>query len=245
MDQHIYYGNIDPPGLADYLVSVFHQQPPLSSRPRTMAQKIVQGERIFVQIMRTGGWGSGGHRAVGVHIGRIAGGVSVEMGASDWLDLDETGLAGMLLGVLFFPPLLLFPLLQGLAGSGFPQEVWQVIDAYCMQASAGQAYRPRPPQGFYCTYCGAFNHPGAVLCHACHAPFGTASTESPVSETAAPQAEQRPPETNTTRARGVTRPMPALVTCPQCKAEVAPARFCGNCAAPLRAESNKEKGIGE
>ena len=54
MDQRLYHGNINPHALADYLVSVFHQQQPLAPQQyRTMAQKIVQGEHIFVQIMRT------------------------------------------------------------------------------------------------------------------------------------------------------------------------------------------------
>lgn len=227
MDQRIYYGNINPHALADYLVGVFHQQPPFSyQQHRTMAQKIVQGERIFVQIMRTGDWSGSGHKAIGVHILRIAGGVSVEMGASDWLDLDETGLFGMLLGAIFFPPLLLFPLIQGLTSSSFAQDIWNVIETYCMQANGGRHSRAHAPQGFYCTYCGAFNHPSASRCHACHAPFNFAPP---------PQ-----PEKSTPPASDENRPMFKLVICPNCKATVVPAHFCGNCAAPLPDMSGKE-----
>ena len=241
MDQRIYYGNINPHALADYLVGTF-QQPPFyyQSQHYTRAQKIVQGERIYVQIMRNSDWGLGGHRAIGVNILCIAGGINVEMGASDWLDIDETGLAGMLLGALFFPPLLLFPLLQGLSGSSFSHEVWNVVDTYCMQASGGQSQRPRSPQGFYCTYCGAFNHPGSPRCHSCHAPFNFAppqaaaeSAAQPVSEPTPPAPEEPQAETSAQRAKSETRPMFALMICPTCKATVVPAHFCGNCAAPL------------
>lgn len=243
MDQRIYYGNITPNALADYLVSVYHQPSFYYQQRHTMAQKIVQGERIFVQIMRNSDWSGSGHRAIGVHITRIAGGISVEMGASDWMELDDGGLAGMLLGALFFPPLLLFPLLQGLTGSGFSYDVWNVIDAYCVQMSAGQSHRTHAPQGFYCTYCGAFNHPGAPRCHSCHAPFNfTPPQASPTEQPAADPSSPNPPapEPSSPRASSETRPMFALVICPNCQATVAPAHFCGNCAAPLPDVSEEE-----
>lgn len=249
MDQRVYYGNIDPNALADYLVGIFHQQPPVYYQPpRTMAQKIKQGERIYVQIMQTGDWSGHGHRALGIHIARIAGGVSVEMGSSDWLNLDETDLAGMLLGALFFPPLLLFPLIHGLTGSNFSQDVWNTIDVYCMQAGGGRQGGARAPQGFYCTYCGAFNHPGAPYCHACHAPFNFAPPQAP--EPSAQRAEEPPapapqepapqPEVSTDQTSGDAAP--ALVICPACHAEVAPANFCGNCAAPLHRPEVQSQG---
>ncbi len=251
MDQRVYYGKIQPQALADYLVRVYHQPDFYYPQRHTMAQKIVQGERIFVQIMHTSDWGIGGHRALGVSISPLAGGLRVEMGASDWLDVDEAGLAGMLLGALFFPPLLLFPLLQGLSNSGFAHDVWHTIDGYCMQADAGQSNRPHGPQGFYCTYCGAFNHPGAPRCHSCHAPFNFAPSQPPVSEqpatapqeSAASAASSEPApapaqpaaqvSAQTPYKKGDTRPMFALIRCPNCQATVAAAHFCGNCAAPL------------
>ena len=238
MDQRIYYGNINPNALADYLVGVFHQPPLYHQSHHTMAQKITQGERIYVQIMRPGD--ASGHRAIGVHILRIAdGGVSVEMGASDWMDLDDTGLAGMLIGALFFPPLLLLPLLQGLSGSNFSHDIWNAIDTYCMQASSAQGQRSHAPQGFYCTYCGAFNHPGSPGCYSCHTPFKFPPTQAPVEQPApvasspTPPARETPPEESAPRTTGETRPMFALMICPNCKATVVPAHFCGNCAAPL------------
>ncbi len=240
MDQRIYYGKINPEALADYLVGIYHQPPFYYQTRHTQAQKIMQGERIYVQIMRAGDWSAGGHRTIGVNILRIPGGVSVEMGASDWLDIDEGGLAGMLLGALFFPPLLLLPLIQGLSGSGFSHDVWNVIDTYCVQASASQGQRSHAPQGFYCTYCGAFNHPDAARCHSCHVLFNFAppqtSAERPVSAANVPPTSPAPepqPEASAPRATSETRPMFALVICPNCKATVAPAHFCGNCAAPL------------
>ncbi|HEY0756070.1 MAG TPA: hypothetical protein VGD98_19090 [Ktedonobacteraceae bacterium] len=240
MEQRIYYGNINSHALADYLVGAFQQPSYYQARHSARAQKIVKGERIYVQIMRDSDW-SGGHRAIGVHIVSIAGGVSVEMGASDWLNIDETSLAFGLLGALFFPPLLLFPLLQGLAGSGFSQDVWSLVETYCVRTSA-EPGRPHAPQGFYCTYCGAFNHPGASRCHACHAPFNFTEQQpvaeapaqsTPVTNPPTPPESEPPVETSSPRSTGATRPMFALMICPNCKATVVPAHFCGNCAAPL------------
>lgn len=232
MEQRIYRGNIDPNALADYLVGMFNGQPAMyNAYPHSMAQKINQGERVFVQITRSGDWIGHEHGALGVQILRVAGGVSVSVGQSDWLDLDQTGLAGMLLGALFFPPLLLFPLISGLTRSTFVQDVWGAIDHYCMQT------RPRAqhaPQGFYCSYCGAFNHPAAACCHSCKAPFDSA----PQPRAAQSSQEQAPGEPPGQKQPFASEPVsPALsesVVCPRCGATVAAARFCGNCAAPLR-----------
>jgi hypothetical protein len=237
MDQRLYYGNINPHALANYLVGTF-QQPPLYYQAHSgRAQKIMQGERIYVQIMRPSDWGGSGHRAIGVHILSIAGGVSVEMGASDWLDVDGTGIAFGLLGALFFPPLLLFPLLQGLSNSSFSHEVWNAVDTYCMQISGGQSHGPHTPQpqGFYCTYCGAFNHPGSPHCHSCQAPFNVAPAQQQPAEQSTPasSSEPTPGAAEPQAKKSDTRPMFALMICPNCKTTVVPAHFCGNCAAPL------------
>src|SRR5262245_6328885 len=123
MTKRIYYGPIASQALADYLVSSF-SEPWHAAR----AQKIVQGEQIYVQIMRHSDWGLSGRKAISVQITSFPGGVSVEMGATDWLNIDETGIAMGILGALFFPPLLLFPLIQGLSGSGITYDVWQVVE---------------------------------------------------------------------------------------------------------------------
>lgn len=219
MEQRIYYGNIDPNTLANYLVGIFHQS---SASPHygpwSMAQKVKQGTQVYVQIMRAGNWSGSEHGTLSVQILKIAGGVNVSMGSSDWLDLDQAGLAGTLLGALFFPPLLLFPMIHSLAHSSLSQDVWNAIDAYCLQAPARPAQRGAP-QGFYCSYCGALNHPTATSCHACHAPFAVTP----------PQPEPPPQPAPEEPAR-------AGVVCPFCGARVADAKFCGNCAAPLHGE---------
>jgi hypothetical protein len=234
MDQRIYYGNINPHALADHLVSTFHRQPPFySSQHHTMAQKIAQGERVLVQIMHTSSdLFESGHKAIGVNIISIPGGVRVEMGATDWLNLNEAGVIGLLLGVFFFPPLLLFPLIQTLTNIGFPQDIWNVIETYCVQANGGRRGSSYTPQGFYCTYCGAFNHPSASHCHYCKAPFKAAPPPQPNAQPTAEASTPTPP----------AQESQPLVTCPNCQASVVPARFCGNCAAPLEKKSGKEGG---
>ncbi|MEO7020392.1 MAG: zinc ribbon domain-containing protein [Ktedonobacteraceae bacterium] len=220
MEQRIYRGNIDLNALANYLVGIFNQQSmSYHHQPYSTAQKINQGERVYVQIMRSNDWSGREHGALSVQIDRIAGGVSIGMGQADWLDQDQGGLAGMLFGALFFPPLLLLPLMQGFAHSNFSQDVWVAIDTYCLQAPSRPA-RPNTPKGFYCSYCGAFNHPTAAHCHACRAPFTVTSPPQPEP----PVAEE---------------PAPESVVCQYCGATVAFVRFCGNCAAPLREESGQ------
>ena len=246
MEQRLYYGPIDPDALADYLVSVFNS-PSQYTPPRSMAQKIVQGERISVQIMRSDDWGFHEHGALGLHILRIAGGVSVSMGSSDWQQLDEGSLVGMLFGALFFPPLLLFPLIHGLTSSTFPQDVWSAIENYCAQASP-RSSSGGAPRGFYCAYCGAFNHPEATRCHACHAPFNRAPSQAqepssrkvdaqPVQPVSPPPARSSAPQERTSQSTASATGDLSLVICPHCNALVMPTNFCGNCAAPLHETS--------
>ncbi len=228
MEQRIYYRPIDPNTLADYLVGIFHQPTLNYTYPASMAQKINQGERVYVQIMRSGDWIGHEHGALSVQILRIAGGVSVSMGQTDGLGLDQTDLAGMFLGALLFPPLLILPMLRGLAHSGISLEVWAAIEAYCVPTPARPA-QPHAHQGFYCTYCGAFNHPAATHCHACQAPFNVAPPPQPAPAEPAQPTPSTPVE-----------PVPEVVVCPACGASVANAKFCGNCAAPLHEEAEQQ-----
>ncbi|HEU5378117.1 MAG TPA: zinc ribbon domain-containing protein [Ktedonobacteraceae bacterium] len=228
MDQRMYHGNIDPHALADYLVGVFNNQPAMHyGHSHSMAQKISQGERVYVQIMRVGEWSGYEHNALSVQILRTAGGVSISMGQSDWLDLDQGGLAGMLLGALLFPPLLLFPVLSGLTRSNFAHDVWEAIDNYCIQA---RPRNPRPSRGFYCSYCGAFNHPAAAHCHSCGAPFDVTAPPHPEQ----PGRQQTPDEQQAAERASNDTVEAEQVVCAHCGATVAAAKFCGNCAAPLR-----------
>lgn len=239
MEQRVYYGPIDPNTLADYLVGIFQQPTFNHAYPVSMAQKINQGERVYVQIMRSGDWIGHEHGALSVQILRIAGGVSVSMGQADWLDLDQTDLAGMFLGALLFPPLLIFPMLRGLVHSGFSQEVWAAIEAYCVPTPARPA-QPHAHQGFYCTYCGAFNHPAASHCHACQAPFNVAPPPQPAQPEQPAPPQPAPDEPAQPTQSTPVEPVPEVVICPSCGASVANARFCGNCAAPLHEASGQQ-----
>lgn len=220
MEQRIYHGNIDPNALANYLVEIFNQQPALyPHHPYSMAQKIDQGTHVYVQIMRASSWSGSEHGALSVQILRVAGGVSISMGQADWLDLDQTDLVGTLLGALLFPPLLIFPMIHSLVHSTLSQDVWGAIDSYCLQEPV-RPTRRTAPQGFYCSYCGAFNHPTAAHCHACRAPLDVAPP---------PQPKQPPQPT-------ADEPAQETVVCLYCGKKVANAKFCGNCAAPLHEE---------
>lgn len=228
MEQRIYYGPIEPDALADYLVRIFHQPTGFPyQRPHSMAQKIRQNELVYVQIMRGGEWSGPEQGALSLQIQRIAGGVRVSMGQADWLDLDQAGLAGMLFGALFFPPLLIFPMIHGLVRSTLAQDVWASIEAYCLPVRPRQA---GTPPGFYCSYCGSLNHPHATRCHNCAAPFAFHAQEQEPPAPDEPASQPEPESASVSYPQDEER----QVICPRCGATVSVANFCGNCAAPLR-----------
>ncbi len=232
MSQRIYFGEIDPDTLADHLVEVFNQNN-YAAHPQTMAQRVGRGEQVLVQIMHAGSWGRNGG-ALNVNLTRIPAGITINFGQANWLDRDEATLAGMVVGALFFPPLLLLPLLAGLMDSTFDQDVWNVIEGYC--AWHAQKTGPtNPPRFFYCRHCGAHNRVDAVKCERCNGPLNASSSETqstpPSPEAQAPVSDLSPADrTSPLEAAG-----PDAVVCSACGASVAYTKFCGNCATPLAA----------
>jgi hypothetical protein len=217
MEERVYQGNIDPNALADYLVSTFNQNfnyVGYGNRYTTMAQKVGQGDHLLVQIARARAWSGRIRGSLGVSISRVPGGISVSSGQSNWL--SDPGLAGTLIGAIFWPPLLIFPLIRGVSSFGFYQDVWNVIDTYCNQAGATLG-STTTMHGVYCNHCGAMNDEGVEICHNCDAPLHAPS---------APPAYQPPPAPQ-------PQSSPATVTCPNCGQQVHDGKFCSNCAAPL------------
>ncbi len=218
MEQRIYQGNVDPEGLADYLVQTFNQNYNYTgwsgNTLNTMAQKVGQGDHLLVQIAQARAWSGTIRTALGVSISRVPGGVSVSTGQTNWFD---AGMIGMLIGAVFFPPLVIFPLIRGIRTFTFYQDVWQAIDTYCAQAGATQT-SATTAHGVYCYNCGAINDEGAERCHICGAPLS------------APQ-----PGRAQTQASQQGAPTPEMVTCPNCHERVVASKFCGNCGAPLTA----------
>ncbi|WP_069804115.1 zinc ribbon domain-containing protein [Thermogemmatispora onikobensis] len=209
MEQRIYHGTLSPDGLADYLVQTFGQNYSYlgwgGSTLNTIAQKIGQGDHVLVQIAQARPWSGRLRTALGVSISRVPDGISVSVGQSNWL---EGSLPGMLWGALFFPPLVIFPLIRSIGAFSFYQDVWQAIETYCTQAQATRI-STSTLHGLYCARCGALNDEAAQHCHLC----GAALAASPASTAGAPE----------------------LVTCASCHERVVAARFCGNCGAPLSA----------
>ncbi|WP_322480676.1 zinc ribbon domain-containing protein, partial [Thermogemmatispora sp.] len=210
MEQRIYRGNLTPDGLADYLVQTFGQQYSYfgwGGRPMsTIAQKVGQGDHVLVQIAQAGSWSGRLRTALGVSISRLPDGISVSIGQSNWL---EGPLTGMLWSALFFPPLLIFPLIRGIGAFGFYQDVWQAIETYCAQAQATRT-STSSLHGLYCTRCGAINDEAAQHCHLCGAPLQQVAPASP-------------------KATATSAASTELVTCGSCNERVVAARFCGNC----------------
>ncbi|RAQ98479.1 zinc ribbon domain-containing protein [Thermogemmatispora tikiterensis] len=212
MEQRIYHGSLSPDGLADYLVQTFGQNYSYlgwgGSALSTIAQKIGQGDHVLVQIAQARPWSGRLRTALGVSISRLPDGISVSVGQSHWL---EGPLTGILWSALFFPPLLIFPLIRGIGDFSFYQDVWQAIETYCVQAQATRA-STSTLHGLYCARCGALNDEAAQHCHLCGSPLAAGPA-------------------NTSSAH-------TLVTCANCHERVVAARFCGNCGSPLTALDN-------
>lgn len=237
MEQRIYHGKIVPDALADHLVAVFNQharQGMYYNHHHTMAQRVGKGDQVMVQIMRSGSWGSDGG-TLGVSISRVPGGVSVSLGQSNWLDVDGSTLAGMVVGALFFPPLLLLPLLSGLVRSTFDQDVWDVVHNYCIWSGRSSESAP-PPHFFRCPYCGAYNNPDVTNCLSCSGPFNYSQPdESPAQRVSEqPSASASTPGGESQEASDLEASAPEAVVCSKCGVTVPAANFCGNCAASLR-----------
>lgn len=218
MEERVYHGNIDPNALADHLVNTFNQNFNYASygnRYTTMAQKAGQGDHLLVQIARARAWSGRIRSSLGISITRVPGGISVSAGQSNWL--DDPAFTGSLIGAIFFPPLLIFPLVRGVGNFTFYQDVWDVIDTYCLQGGASLG-STMTAHGVYCNNCGAINDEGTANCHTCGAPLHVQGQQS--------QGYQ-PPQAPTAPAS------PATIKCPSCGATVNDGKFCANCAAPL------------
>ncbi len=209
MEQRFYHGNIDPNGLADYLVGTFGQGMFDSYSSRMTAQKVGQGDHLLVQIARVRPSGRI-RNAIGVSIARTPDGISVSTGQSNWL--DSSMIAGGIIGAIFWPPLLLFPLARGVRNFTFYQDIWNAIDNYCLQAGATQG-SASTAHGVYCAHCGAVNEEGSEVCAVCGSPLYTGQ-------------QQQAPQYQPTGTAGT-------VVCPKCGHTVAAANFCSNCAASL------------
>jgi hypothetical protein len=122
----MYHGNINPDALADYLVNMFDQ-----GYGGTVAQKVGQGNQVLVQIGLLSHSGRRIRHSIGVSIYRTPDGVSVSTGQANWF--DDPGLGGSLIGALYWPPLLLFPLARGINSYALYQDIWQAVDTYCAQ----------------------------------------------------------------------------------------------------------------
>ena len=199
MEQRTYQGNVSAQGLAAYLVNTFN------TGAYTVAQQVGQGDHLLVQIGHGRHVGLRGVRhAIGVSIVRTPDGLTVGVGQSNWMNLSDPALGGTLIGAIFFPPLLVFPLLRGIRNLALYQDIWNAIDGYCLQAGATQG-GTTVAHGIQCPRCGVMNHEEARYCTTC----GAALQEQP-----APVAAE-------------------YVTCSECHHRVSAGRYCSNCGAAL------------
>lgn len=212
MEQRAYQGNISPDGLADYLVNTFD-----AYMSRYAAQKIGQGDHILVQVGRMR-YSGRSRAAIGISISKTNDGILVSTGQSNYF--SDPALAGSLIGAIFWPPMLLFPLARGVRSYGLYQDVWNAIDMYCAQVGATPG-NMTTMHGVYCQRCGALNDEGVATCHMCGAPLTAQGQE----QTPAYQ----PPATET--------PAQETVVCPTCGQRVAALTYCGHCGAPLTRET--------
>ena len=219
MEERIYHGNVSGEALADHLVTTFNQGDDI------VAQKVGQGDQIMVQVGRAKLWTGKIHGAIGITIARVSDGIRVATGQSNWLELNDPSVGGMLLGSIFFPPLIIFPLMRGIRNYALYQDIWAVIDDYCTQGNATQGNKTTT-HAVYCQNCGAANDENAAQCHLCGMPLY--NPEDAKSADASPYAQ----------ATSNIVYKPRMVTCPRCDAVVPAGRYCNNCASLLPPQSN-------
>lgn len=203
MEQRTYRGNVSGEGLADYLVSSFN------NRDGLVAQRVGQGDNLLVQIGQMSHSGRRMRNVIGVSITRSGEHLTVNLGQSNWIDLVDPRMGGFLIGALFFPPLLIFPVLHGIRSYTLYQDIWNAVDTYCVQAGASQS-GVETQDGVYCPRCGVLNNEENRFCTACGMTLHAAPAPPPASA-----ANQ--------------------VVCPECHQTVSAGKFCSNCGTRLAA----------
>jgi len=212
MEERLYHGNINPEALANHLVATFNQGGDLA------AQRVGQGDQVMVQVGRVKLWTGRFHSAIGINISQLPDGICVATGQSHWLELDNPGVSGMLLGSLFFPPLIIFPLMRGIRNYTLYQDIWTVIDDYCTQGHAVQG-DVMTAHAVYCQNCGAVNDEHIGQCHLCGMPLYI------------PEYSDVAPPMQAANRTVVYKPR--MVTCPRCDTTVPAGKYCNNCASEL------------
>jgi len=162
MDQKTYHGEIDSQELADVLVNRFDQGD-------LMAQKVGQPDRVVVQIStRPHRRRDDPHTSLSVTIAEAEDGVTVTVGEQQVLgvaaDLVQTGL-----GALLNPMSLIGEIddiVRDVSKLTLPQQVWEVIEAYCRSVGAGLGLSPEKVL-VTCPFCGVGNPIGVGKCPSC------------------------------------------------------------------------------
>jgi len=227
MEQRIYYGNVSPNGLADYLVNTFNQ-----GYGGTVAQKMGQGDNVFVQVGILSHSGRRMRGAIGLSIAKTHDGISITSGQSNWFDLNDPAFTGGIIAGFFFPPLWLFPLARGINNYRLYQDIWGAVDSYCLQAGAKPG-GTTVAHGVYCQNCGAVNDENATECAMCGAPLRP-SQASHAPQYRPPAASQYHPS-SPAQTQAAPAPGPGMVVCPNCGQTVSAGKYCSNCAAVLPA----------
>jgi hypothetical protein len=226
MEQRVYSGNVSPNGLADFLVNTFNQ-----GYGNTVAQKMGQGDNVYVQVGILSHSGRRIRGAIGLSIAKTQDGISVTSGQSNWLDFNDPAFTGGIIAGFFFPPLWLFPLARGINNYRLYQDIWDSVDSYCLQAGA-KAVGTTTAHGVYCQNCGAVNDENATECAMCGAPLrGAQAGQAPQYQPSTPHYQ--PSSSAQTQAQGTSSTGPGTVVCPNCGATVSAGKYCSNCAAAL------------
>jgi len=230
MEQRVYNGNVSPNGLADFLVNSFNQ-----GYGNTVAQKMGQGDNLFVQVGILSHSGRRIRGAIGLSIAKTQDGISITSGQSNWFDFNDPAFTGGIIAGFFFPPLWLFPLARGINNYRLYQDIWDAVDSYCLQAGAKPA-GTTTAHGVYCQNCGAVNDENATECAMCGASLRPSyAGQAPQHRPSTPQ--YRPSGQAQTQAQDATSAGPGMVVCPNCGATVSAGKYCSNCAAALPTSS--------
>jgi hypothetical protein len=162
VNQKTYHGEIDPQELADVLVNRFDQGD-------LTARKVGQPDRVVVQISSRAHRHPGDpHTSLSVTIAEAEDGVTVTVGEQQVLgvaaDLVQTGI-----GALLNPMSLIGEIddiVRDVSKLTLPQQVWEVVEAYCRSVGAGLGLAPDKVL-VTCPFCGVGNPIGVGKCPHC------------------------------------------------------------------------------
>jgi RNase P subunit RPR2 len=166
METKIFHGNLTSAEIGRKLIATFN-------RGNYFAQQVGSSDQVVVQIATDRMARSGGQTAMTVTAQQLEDGVSVQVGAQNWMGVAAS-LGTSALSALVNPFNLLGRLddiAQDIESLQLQDKVWETIRELAQSRAAGHELSERLKR-MVCDYCNTANPVGEPRCIACGAPLG-------------------------------------------------------------------------